>query len=398
VAEFRGAEDSNSRGAAAMKKTLVHICSVLALIALTAIAAAAQGTGRLDGEIRDDKGNVYPDVTVTIKNPETGASATTKTDKNGKFAILGLRSGVYTVTLANDKDKLNFQDKTQIQEGSENTYKVNFKDLLAKQAAEHPDEVKKKDEEQTKFEGLKAHFMAGVAAMNDAKAVKTQLQTAPTDQSLKDKLAADYQTAATEFKAAEQAAGPKDIANHSLSWANLGAADEGLSLWADAATAFQNAIDLKPSAPYYVAEATDLAKSGKGDDAPAACDKAIALDPTVAVMCWKNLGIVLSNMGKMKEAAAFLQKATAADPKDDQAWYLLGNALSATIDTKQQGEKMVYIIPPGTVEAYQTCIDVKPSGPYAGQAKAAIDGLKQLDQGVDTTVGKRPAKKKGTGN
>ncbi|HEY4739156.1 MAG: carboxypeptidase regulatory-like domain-containing protein [Candidatus Acidiferrales bacterium] len=380
-----------------MKKTLVGMCSVLALVAIAAITAAAQGTGRLDGEIRDLQGNPYADVTVTIKNPDNGASSTTKTDKSGKFTVLGLRTGVYVITLVNEKDKLNFQDKKQITEGSENTYNMNFKELAAKQAAEHPEEAKKKDEEQTKFEGLKAHFMAGVAAMNDAKAVKTQLQAAPTDQSLKDKLAADYQTAATEFKAAEQAAGPKDVANHSLAWANLGAADEGLSQWADAATAFQSAVDLKPSAPYYVAEATDLAKSGKVDDAPAACDKAIALDPSVAVMCWKNLGIVMSNAGKMKEAAALLQKATTADPKDDQAWFLLGNALSATIDTKQQGEKMTYIIPPGTIEAYQKCIDVKPTGPYAAQAKAAIDGLQQLDQGVDTTVGKR-AKKKGTGS
>jgi tetratricopeptide (TPR) repeat protein len=380
-----------------MKKLIVRMCSVLALIALAAVAAMAQ-SGRLDGEIRDGQGNPYADVTVTIKNPDNGSSFTTKTDKAGKFTILGLRSGVYSVTLVNAKDQLNFTDKKQIQEGSDNNYTLNLKDVLAKQAAEHPDEAKKKEEDQSKFEGLKAHFMAGVAAMNDAKTVKAQLQATPTDQALKDKLTADYQTAATEFKAAEQSAGPKDVANHSLSWANLGAADEGLNQWADAATAFQNAIDLKPSAPYYVAEATDLAKSGKVDDAPAACDKAIALDPTVAVMCWKNLGIVLSNLGKMKEAAAFLQKATTADPKDDQAWYLLGNALSATIDTKQQGEKMIYIIPPGTVEAYQTCIDVKPTGPYAAQAKAAIDGLKALDQGVDTTVGKRAAKKKGTGN
>jgi tetratricopeptide (TPR) repeat protein len=380
-----------------MKKTLIRMCSVLALISLAAITAVAQGTGRLDGEIRDGQGNPYPDVTVTIKNPDNGSVTTTKTDKNGKFTILGLRSGVYSVTLVNEKDKLNFQDKKQITEGSDNSYNMNFKELMAKQAAEHPDEAKKKDEEQSKFEGLKAHFMAGVAAMNDAKAVKTQLQAAPTDQSLKDKLAADYQTAATEFRQAEQSAGPKDVANHSLSWANLGAADEGLSQWADAATAFQNAVDLKPNASYYVAEATDLAKSGKADDAPAACDKAIALDPSVAVTCWKNLGIVMSNAGKMKEAAAFLQKATQADPKDDQAWYLLGNALSATIDTKQQGEKMIYIIPPGTVEAYQKCIDLKPAGPYAAQAKAAIDGLQQLDQGVDTTVGKR-AKKKGSGS
>jgi tetratricopeptide (TPR) repeat protein len=381
-----------------MTKRLIRMGWVLALVALAAVTAAAQGTGRLDGEVRDSKGNLYADVTITLKNPDTGASSTAKTDKNGKFTILGLRSGVYTVTLTNETDHLNFADHTQIKDAEANTYTFNLKNEIAKHAAANPEEEKKKAEEQSKFEGLKAHFGAGVAAMNDAKAVKTQLQASPADQSLKDKLAADYQTASTEFKQAEQAAGTKDVANHALAWANLGAAQEGLGQWTDSADSFQHAIDLKPSASYYTAEATNLAKAGKFDEASAACEKGIALDATSAVMCYKNLGIVLSNAGKMKEAIVPLQKATAADPKDDQGWYLLGNALSATIDTKQQGEKMIYIIPPGTVDAYQKCIDAKPTGPYAAQAKAAIEGLQQLDSGVDTTVGKRTAKKKGTGN
>jgi len=380
-----------------MSKRLVRMGFVVALMALSAIIAAAQGSGRLNGEVRDADGNPYADVTVTLKNPDTGFSTSGKTDKAGKFTMLGLRSGLYNVTLVNEKDHLNFADKTQITDGEENSYKISLKDVIAKNAAAHPDETKKKEEDAAKFESLKTHFTAGVAAMTDAKAVKAQLQTTPADQSLKDKLTADYTTAATEFKAAEQAAGAKDVGNHALAWANLGAAQEGLGQWQDAADSFQHAIDLKPAASYYVAQATDLGKSGKYDDAPAACEKAIALDASVAVMCYKNLGIVLSNAGKMKEAIVPLQKATAADPKDDQAWYLLGNAFSATIDTKQQGEKMIYIIPPGTIEAYQKCIDAKPTGPYAAQAKAAIDGLQQLDQGVDTTVGKR-AKKKGTGN
>jgi tetratricopeptide (TPR) repeat protein len=379
-----------------MKKTLVRMGIAMALVAIAAIIAAAQGSGRLDGEIRDGSGNPYPDVSVTIKNPDTGFTSTSKTDKSGKFTVLGLRSGVYNVVLTNDKDHLNFQDQVKVQEGEDNNYKLNLKDVMAKQAASHPDEEKKKEEDQAKYESLKTHFMAGVAAMADAKTVKTQLQATPADQTLKDKLNADYTTAATEFKAAEQAAGAKDVANHALSWANLGSAQEGLNQYPEAADSFQHAIDLKPAANYYVAEATDLAKAGKYDDAPAACEKAIALDATVATMCYKNLGIVLSNAGKMKEAIVPLQKATQADPKDDQGWFLLGNALAATIDTKQEGEKMIYIIPPGTLDAYQKCIDAKPAGPYAAQAKAAMDGLSQLDQGVDTTVGKR--KKKGTGN
>jgi tetratricopeptide (TPR) repeat protein len=381
-----------------MKKNLMRFCGMFALVLLAAASAAAQGLGRLDGEIRDTQGNPYPDVTVVIKNPDTGQTLTVKTDKSGKFTALGLRTAVYNLTISNEKDKLTFQDQFHVDETGENNYKLNLKEMLAKQGVINPEAEKKRQEEAQKTEGMKAHFDAGMAAMNDAKAVKTQLQAAPTDQGLKDKLAADYQTAITELKQAEQLVTAKDAGNHAVIWAQLGVADEGTAQWGDAASAFGKAAELKPTPGYYVAEATDLAKAAKYDDAPAVCEKAIAADPTLAAMCWKNLGIVLSNAGKFKEAVEFLQKATTADPKDAQAWYLLGNSLAAMIDSKQQGEKMIYIIPPGTKEAYQKCIDANPTGPYAGQAKESLAGLDQLDQGVDTTVGKRPTKKKGSGN
>ncbi len=381
-----------------MKKNLMRFCGMFALVLLAAASAAAQGLGRLDGEIRDTQGNPYPDVTVVIKNPDTGQTLKVVTDKSGKFTALGLRTAVYNLTITNEKDKLTFQDQFHVDETGENNYKLNLKEMLAKQGVTNPEAEKKRQEEAQKTEGMKAHFDAGMAAMNDAKAVKTQLQAAPTDQGLKDKLAADYQTAITELKQAEQLVTAKDAGNHAVIWAQLGVADEGTAQWGDAANAFGKAAELKPTPGYYVAEATDLAKAAKYDDAPAVCEKAIAADPTLAAMCWKNLGIVLSNAGKFKEAVEFLQKATTADPKDAQAWYLLGNSLAAMIDSKQQGEKMIYIIPPGTKEAYQKCIDANPSGPYAAQAKESLAGLDQLDQGVETTVGKRPPKKKGSGN
>jgi tetratricopeptide (TPR) repeat protein len=382
-----------------MKKTLMSFCGALALVLLAAASVAAQGLGRLDGQIFDPQGNPYPDVTVVIRNPDSGQTLTVKTDKNGKFTALGLRTAVYNLTITNEKDHLTFQDQFHVDETGENNYKLNLKEMLAKQAGAHPEEVKKHEEEEQKREGMKQHYDAGLAAINDAKNVRTQLQAAPADQGLKDKLAADYQTAQTELKQAEQLVNAKETGNHATIWAQLGVADEGLAQWGDAADAFGKAAELKPQPGYYVAEATDLAKAGKFDDAPAACDKAVAADPTQASVCYKNLGIVLSNGGKFKEAIAFLQKATTADPKDAQGWYLLGNALAATIDSKQEGEKMIYIIPPGTKEAYQKCIDANPSGPYAAQAKESLAGLEGLDQGVDTTVGKRPTtKKKGSGN
>ena len=106
------------------------------------------------------------------------------------------------------------------------------------------------------------------------------------------------------------------------------------------------------------------------------------------------MGIVLSNKGDLKDAIPPFQKAAQASPKDAQAWFLLGNAYTGTIDTKQEGDKLVYLIPPGTAEAYQKAIEADPNGPYAPQAKAALDNIDQLSGGVQTQIGTSSAKNK----
>ena len=57
------------------------------------------------------------------------------------------------------------------------------------------------------------------------------------------------------------------------------------------------------------------------------------------------------------------------------------------------GIATTFYAPPGTLEAYQKCIDVAPNGPYAAQAKAALDGLTALEGGDQPTIGKRAKKK-----
>ena len=73
---------------------------------------------------------------------------------------------------------------------------------------------------------------------------------------------------------------------------------------------------------------------------------------------------------------------------------MLGSAYTGSIDAKQEGDKMTYIIPPGTADAYQKCIDLDPSGPYAAQAKQNLDALAAMGGGESTAVGVRPKKKK----
>jgi tetratricopeptide (TPR) repeat protein len=110
-------------------------------------------------------------------------------------------------------------------------------------------------------------------------------------------------------------------------------------------------------------------------------------------VCWKNLGIVLSNKGDFKDAVGPLQKATQMNPKDVQAWFLLGSAYTGLIAPNQQGDKMTYDIPPGTTDAYQKVIDLDPNGALAVQAKQNLDALAAMSGGDATSVGVRKKKK-----
>jgi tetratricopeptide (TPR) repeat protein len=373
------------------------------VIALSMAAiVGAQGSTRIEGQVLDIQGNPWPDVNVQIKNVDTSQLFTVKTDRTGHYSQLVPRGGVYEFVLSNDAAHLNFTDRHSVMEGQPNTVSFNFKELVAQQKNASAEDAKKAEEQANAFKNMKLHFDAGIAAMNDSAQVRQQLASAPADQksALQDKLKADGQTAVTEFQQAEQGASPKDAKNHALIWANLGQAYDTAGNFNDAAGAYQKAVDLQPQPNYYVSLGTALAKAGAAQndqqkiaDAGAACDKATALDPTTSGTCWKNVGIVLNNKGDLKDAITPFQKATQANPKDAQAWFLLGSAFTGTIDTKQEGDKVIYIIPPGTSEAYQKAIDADPNGPYAPQAKAALDNIAQLSGGVQTQIGTSSAKK-----
>ena len=139
-----------------MKKA-ISILGAWVLVAMLAATALAQGTGRLNGEILDKDGKPFADQAVTIKNPDTGQTYNLKTDKNGKFVQLGMRSGVYLITL----DSLGYSEKYQVQDAQENNYKLDLKQVAAATVAAHPEEAKKKEETEDKFKLMKQHFDAG---------------------------------------------------------------------------------------------------------------------------------------------------------------------------------------------------------------------------------------------
>jgi tetratricopeptide (TPR) repeat protein len=378
--------------------TLAHGALLLVFALTLTIGAAAQLNLTLTGQVLDLEGKPFPDVTVEIKS-ELGQVLKTKTDKNGQFIQVGLNPTLYTITLKNEQLHLNYSTQFQLQSDKENKVVINLKEIAAKRGVDL--EAQKKQEEANKqFQNLKAHFDSGVAAMNQGNQLRTQLQGLPPDQqsALKEQMKGAYQTAATEFDQARQAAGEKD-ANLPKIEANLGAAYEAAGQvscqpaatacpeFSKAVEAFQKATELAPTdGNYFIGLATNLARVGKIPEAEAACGKAAAINPANAGVCWRNVGIVLRNANRMKEAIEPLKKATEVDPKNPDGWYLLGASLLAGMDYKQEGDKITYIVLPGTAEAYQKYLDLAPNGPHAQECKDALASLAALGQGVETKI------------
>ena len=266
---------------------------------------------------------------------------------------------------------------------------------------------------------VKPHFANGNQAMLDAKTIRQQLQAATSDQkpALLAKMKADYQTAITEYEQALQDADVRDendvrviglvgvIRNGLVSQqkavqmlvqdkdlpvilSNLGLAYSGVGRYEDAITMLQQAAVLKPVAGTYMELGTDFAQVGKMPEATAACEKILAADPQAKNMqagCYKNVAVVMTNKGKLADAIAPLQKATQFNPQDALAWKLLGDALTNTITSKSEGGKTVYVVPQGTLEAYQRYLQLEPNGPYAAQVQAALEGLAKLTKAATET-------------
>jgi tetratricopeptide (TPR) repeat protein len=389
-------------------------CAALFLALLLPAIAAAQNSASIAGQVFDRDGKPWAGVTVEVKS-EAGRIFTLKTDKDGKFTQVGLAGGLYTFTLTKPPElpSPGYTEKHPLSTDAENPVSFNFKEIVAHSGGPSAEELKKRDDQANAFKNMKANFQAGLDAMTDVAEQRKQLSAAPADQkaAIKDKISADYQTAITSFQEAEKGVDAKDVGNHAVVWANLGQAYDGAGKYDDAANAYQKAIDLKPAPEYYANLGTATANAGASQTDPnvlqqkvatanGACDKVASLDSTpagalTAARCWKNLGIVLNNKGDFKDAVPALQKATQADAKDAQSWYLMGNSYTGMIDAKQTGDKTIFIIPPGTAEAYQKVIEIDPNGPYAALSKMALDQLNAMGAGVSTTVGeKRPTKKK----
>lgn len=364
--------------------------AAILVMGLGCVPRAAAQMGSISGSIMDIQGKPWPEVVIRAVSDQ-GVKQETKTDSGGKFSLPNLRSGIYNVLVVfpppNDK-QAPYEVKCRVQAGEDAKVDLNFKDVVAKQGAAAQEQVKKQEEAKTKFEGMKAHFTAANAILEQEKAAKEELQKAPADQrsAAKQKLMDLSDQAAKEFQAAQQSAGEKDPNLHLL-WAKLGEAYDTANRNDEAAQAYQQAINAKPDVPgYYNNLGNVLARAGKIEEAKAAYTKSAELDPPNAATAWRNFGISLYNANRLGDAVEPLKKSAELDPKNAQTWYLLGASLVYKMTLKKVGDKEIPEFAPGTIEAYQKAIELDPNGTYGAQAKAGLEQLQQMAPGIDLKV------------
>jgi len=383
-----------------MKKHFAIFLFALMALGLGVPAVFAQASGTVKGVCKDTTGVPIADGVVVWSNLDNGQKYTLKTNKRGEYFSLGLSPGAYNVTLYKtaDDQKANKElfhfNKFQVQL-DENVLDFDMKkeqESQAKGVGLSPEQLKAQQEQQAKQEKERNT----VKGLND----KLNAAKAAAD-------AGDYDTAIADMNDANQMDPSRD-----LIWFKLGdyyrmsatkqtdSAEKQKRL-DSSVEAYNKAIDLKKSitndkdpnavknlAAYYNNLADAYNKAKKVDDAVKTYELAAQVDPSSAAQAYFNEGAVLTNAGKPDQANAAFDKCLAVDPNRAEAYYQKGINLlgKATL----QGDKTVPV--PGTVEAFQKYLELAPDGPNAQSAK---DLLASIGAPVETSFGnkKKPAKK-----
>src|ERR1700730_14694661 len=134
--------------------------------------------------------------------------------------------------------------------------------------------------------------------------------------------------------------------------------------------AYGKALELKPDdAGYHNNYALALARAKKFPEAQAELTKAAQMDAPNAGRYYYNLGALLVNNQQLESAGDAFKKAIEADPKYADAYYQYGIYLISKAKTDAKGT----VTPePGTKEAFEKYLELKPDGVNAESSKGML--------------------------
>jgi tetratricopeptide (TPR) repeat protein len=400
----------------------IRIYAALLFLALSC-AAFAQNT-TIKGKVTDRDGNVVDGAQVLFQgDKESGVKYTLKTNKKGEFFSLGIRKGVYDVTVSKDGNTI-YREQVAV---DYNQDKNNF-DFDARKATPFGVQVEPAAKPAQTQPGAPGDQPAAAGQQPEIDPNKPIVLTEEQKKKLTPEQLKEYEkyqqtmsynatvknvnATLAQAKAANEAGNPDQAAqlvsqvtqaspNLALPWAVLGqyqlnAAKKAtdppgrLERYNAAATSFQKGISVVEGAAEGQPDArlkVDLPKwrlgygnalvgSRKYDEAikvfEQAAQEAGTVDPKAAASANYNAGVAAVNAGKTDIAVTYFDKTIAADPTHADAYYQKGVALlgKATVD---KAGKMV--APAGTEEAFDKYLELAPDGPNAEGAKQMLEAM-----------------------
>ena len=366
------------------------------LAGLVAGFAFAQ-TGAIEGVVKGPDGNPLAGAWIRIERTDIKGEYLCDSKKKGDFFHAGLPLGTYNVQLYTGakkvKGKLEGGELVDQVKGVRTRLgdptPVNF-DLFeraSRQAA-----VQKAAETGT-ITAEVARDMSPEQKAALEKAMKERSASMAKNKDLNDAFnggmealkAQDFATGITQFTKAST----MDPKQHVI-WAQLAESYSGMARSqkgeeADASLvktyeSFQKAIELKPDDASYINNyALALARGKKFAEAQQELEKAATLDPTNGGKYFYNLGALLTNANQTEAAGTAFKRAIESDPNYADAQYQYGIYLTGKAQTKADGS---LVFPPGTAEAFQKYVELKPDGAFSESAKGM---LQAMGQKVETT-------------
>ncbi|MEQ1947204.1 MAG: tetratricopeptide repeat protein [Bryobacteraceae bacterium] len=338
-------------------------------------------TAAFEGTVKGPDGKTVPAAEVRIERQDVKGNYKVKTDKKGHYFYGGLPLGQYKISVyVDNQERANSSGRAKVGETQDVSFTLgdaaaapveNSNAAAASVSAADKAEGEKRNKEN-------AAIMAKNKALNDAfTGGKTAAAAGQWDAAI------DGFTKAGEIDPGQHVVWG-NLADSYASRAKAVPANHDADLQ-KSVEIYGKAIAIKDEPAYHNNLALVLATMKKFDEAQAELTKAATGDPTNAGRYYFNLGAVYVNTGNVDPAAAAFKKAIEADPNYADAYYQYGLSLMGKASTDPSGK---IVAPPGTTEAFQKYIDLKPDGPYAQPSK---DMMASLGATVSTTFSTKPA-------
>lgn len=358
-------------------RKLVLLCAGLVLFG----GLASAQVGSIAGKVIGEDGKPLEGAQILIERTDVKGNYKVKTKKKGDFFHAGLPLGTYTVSCEVKGQVVDRVSGVRVGMGDPSTVTFDLAEMKRKQEAAQASGAagtQPTEEQLRSMSKAEREAYEKALAQRKQQISKNKELNEAFNGGMEALRANNFDAAVASFTKASEI----DPEQHVI-WAQLAEAQSKMAptktgadrdaAYAASIAAYEKAISLAPdNAAYYNNYGLTLVKMGKLDEGQAKLGQAAQIDPVNGGRYYFNLGAVMVNSGNTQGAIDAFRKATEVDPNYADAYYQLGVALTGAAEYNADGSVKPA---PGTVEAFQKFIELRPGTPAAEQAQGMIQTL-----------------------